>query len=171
MSEAEADGAAAPLGSPQRPEAFFYHLTASVMEAAAPPLLEKCLARGWRVTVRGGAAERIAALGAHLWTYDDAAFLPHGDASDGFAERQPIYLTAGDETPNAPQVLCLVDGAAADATEFAAFARVMVLFDGGDAEALALARRQWSLAVSAGARAHYWAQGEGGRWEKRRESA
>ena len=40
------------------PEIWFYHLERSSLEATLPPLLERCLARGWRAIVRGGLRER-----------------------------------------------------------------------------------------------------------------
>lgn len=151
-------------------EALFYHLTASTLEAAAPEMLEKCLARGWRVTLRAGSPERVAALNAHLWTFRDEAFLPHGAAEDGCADRQPIYLTAGPETPNAPDVLFVVDGAQAQAAEFAAFRRVAMLFDGHDDAAVARARDQWRLAREAGCACVYWAQRDDGGWIRQAEA-
>jgi DNA polymerase-3 subunit chi len=149
-------------------EALFYHLTERPLEAAAPEILEKCLERGWRVTLRAGAAARLAALDRHLWTYRDDAFLPHGTSADGHAERQPIYLTAGREAPNDPQVLMLVEGAEASPEEMARFERTVLIFDGGDQAALDRAREAWRAATGAGLRAVYWAQ-EGGRWVKKRE--
>lgn len=151
-------------------ELWAYHLTRRTLEATAPPLLERCLARGWRVTLRCGSPERAAALNAHLWTYGDESFLPHGMAEDGRAERQPVYLTAGEETPNAPDVLMLADGAAAEIAEMQAVERCMLVFDGGDEAALAGARAAWRAAVAAGLKAVYWAEGESGGWEKKRES-
>lgn len=151
-------------------EALFYHLTARPLEAAAPEMLEKCLERAWRVTLRAGSAERVAALNAHLWTWRDESFLPHGDASDGSAARQPIYLTAGPETPNAPDVLFVVDGAEATPTEFAALTRVVTLFNGADDAAVAQARAQWRIAREAGCKCVYWAQHEDGGWVKQQEA-
>jgi DNA polymerase-3 subunit chi len=148
-------------------EALFYHLTVRPLEDALPDLLEKCLERGWRVTLRAGSPERVAALSLRLWTFRDDAFLPHGDASDGWPERQPIYLTAGPETPNAPQALFLVEGAVATAAEFAALVRVVTLFDGRDDAAVAAARAEWRRAGEAGCACVYWAQGADGRWERR----
>ena len=58
-------------------EIWFYHLEQSALEAALPPLLEKCLARGWRALVRGGQPERLEALDDLLWTWRDDSFLPH----------------------------------------------------------------------------------------------
>ncbi len=148
-------------------EALFYHLTARPLEAVLPDLLEKCLERDWRVTLRAGSPERVSALSLRLWTWRDDAFLPHGDASDGHAARQPIYLTAGAETPNEPHALFLADGAAASAAEFAALGRVVTLFDGNDETAVAAARAEWRRAAEAGCACVYWAQGSDGRWVRR----
>jgi DNA polymerase-3 subunit chi len=150
-------------------EALFYHLTTRPLEAAAPEILEKALARGLRVTFRFGGAERMAAMSAHLWTWRDDSFLPHGDPSDGFAERQPIYLTAGPETPNTPDMLMLADGAEAAEAEFARFARVAVLFDGRDDAAVGQARAQWRVAGAAGCACKYWSQDDAGRWTLKSE--
>lgn len=150
-------------------EAWFYHLTASPLEAAAPEILEKCLARGWRVTLRAGSPARVSALDSRLWTYREDSFLPHGTANDGAAGRQPIYLTAGPETPNDPAVLMLADGAEASAEEMARFERTVLIFDGHDDSAVARARAAWRAATEARLKAVYWAQ-EDGRWVKKAES-
>lgn len=151
-------------------EALFYHLTRRPLEAVLPDILERCLARGWRVTLRGGSAERLAALGSHLWTYRDDAFLPHGEASDGHAEHQPIYLTTGPEKPNAPDVLILVDRAAVEAMELTAHQRIVTIFDGHDSGAVEEARGLWKKAVAAGCIAQYWAEDERGRWVRKAQS-
>lgn len=139
------------------------------MDAVLPGLLERAWKdRGWRVLVRSGSPERAAALDGHLWTYSDESFLPHGQAGDPFAARQPILLSAGAGNPNAAQALFLVDGAdAAWADEAAQFARVVVLFDGGDDAARTAARAQWLAAKAAGHEVTYWQQSPAGRWEKK----
>ena len=113
-------------------EVLFYHLTRRPLEHALPDLLEKTLQRSWRGLVRAGSKERAEALNAHLWTYRDDSFLPHGGPEDGPGEGQPIYLTAGEEAPNAPQILFLVDGAEASVDTFSRFERVILMFDGHD---------------------------------------
>ena len=151
-------------------EVLFYHLSAQPLERASPEILEKCVARGLRVTLRAGSRERVEALNAHYWTYRDEGFLPHGVAGDGPAERQPIYLTDGEETPNDPQVLMLVDGAEAKPEDMGRFERVVLMFDGNDAEAVDRARGQWRAVSEAGLKAIYWAQDDG-RWVKKAENA
>ena len=59
-------------------EILFYHLQGQKLEGVLTPLLEKSLERGWKVVVQGASEERIEALDAHLWTYRDDGFLPHG---------------------------------------------------------------------------------------------
>lgn len=151
-------------------EVLFYHLTRRPLEHALPELLEKTLARGWRGLVRAGSRERVEALNAHLWTYRDESFLPHGGPEDGPGEAQPIYLTAGDEAPNAPQILFLVDGAETSVGKFAQYERVILMFDGHDEQAVGQARGDWRAVSDAGLKAVYWAQDEGGRWVKKAES-
>jgi DNA polymerase III subunit chi len=151
------------------PEVLFYHLTASPVEQALPDLLEKALARGWRVLLRCGSEEGMAFLDRHLWTYRDDAFLPHGTAEIGHARRQPVYLTTGAENPNAAEVLMLVMGARPKAAEMAGFTRVCLLFAGADAPAVAAAREDWKAVTAAGRPARYWAQ-EAGRWTQKARS-
>ena len=66
-------------------EVLFYHLDRQPLDRVLPGLLEKCLERGWRSVVQFGSEERLEAIDAHLWTYRDDGFLPHGTAKDGHA--------------------------------------------------------------------------------------
>lgn len=148
-------------------EVGFYHLTRSTLEDALPRLLEKAYATGQRILVRAGDAERVELLNRHLWTYAKESFLPHGTRADGFAEEQPIFLTAGADNPNGARLLVLVDGA--PATDLAGFDRCLDLFDGGDPEAVERARARWREALGRGHRCVYWQQDERGRWIKAAE--
>lgn len=149
-------------------EVLFYHLTQTPLERTLPDLLEKSLLRGWRVLVKGGNAERLSFLDTTLWTYRDDSFLPHGVAGEG-AERQPIYLTTGDEEPNNADILFLVDGAAYPFEKMNSFDRVCLLFDGNDPDAVSAARKDWKATTAAKLPAKYWAQ-EDGRWTQKAEN-
>ncbi|MFN4274826.1 MAG: DNA polymerase III subunit chi [Ferrovibrio sp.] len=149
-------------------ELLFYHLTRRRLEQVLPELLEKTLQRGWKAVVKGGSEERIQQLNGDLWTYGRASFLPHGVKADGFADRQPVYLTTEDERPNNADVLFLVDGA--DAENVSAYARVCDLFDGNDEDAVQAARARWKRAKDAGHTLTYWQQSETGGWVKKAES-
>jgi DNA polymerase-3 subunit chi len=142
----------------------FYHLTRSRMEAVLPVMLEKTLERDQRAVVMAGSQERVEAINGHLWTWNDRGFLPHGSEKDGFAEDQPVWLTTGDENPNAAQVLFLTDGATSE--RVAEFEICAVLFDGSDEAAVTSARGLWHSYKDAGHEVTYWQQGESGGWEK-----
>jgi DNA polymerase-3 subunit chi len=145
-------------------ELWFYHLERSGVEQALAPLLEKCLARGWRALVRGGLAERLEALDQALWTWREESFLPHGLEGRVEAARQPVLLTVHPGNANSAQALFLIDGAWDD--NLSAFARTCVMFDGADADALAGARARWKEAKAGGMTAVYWKEMAAGRWEK-----
>jgi DNA polymerase-3 subunit chi len=147
----------------------FYHLSETGLEGAAPPLLEKALERRMRAVVRVGPRAALEAVDAMLWTYDAAAFLPHGRDDEPHAALQPILLTRGRAAPNAPDVLMLVGGAEAETEEFSAYERVWLIFDGADAEAVEAARADWRRVAGAGLAAEYWAQA-GGRWVRKAAS-
>jgi len=146
-------------------EVLFYHLDRQPLERILPDLLEKCLERGWRAVVQVGSDERRDALDAHLWTYREEGFLPHGTEKDGSAEAQPIWLTVGSENPNRATVRFLADGV--DVAEVTGYARVVVLFDGNDEDAVQRARASWKTVKAGGHEATYWQQSERGRWEKK----
>jgi DNA polymerase-3 subunit chi len=146
-------------------EVLFYHLQNQPLERVVPEMLEKCLERKWRVVVQLGSEERRDALDAHLWTYRDEGFLPHGTAKDGHAAAQPVWLTVEGDNPNDANVRFLADGA--EAGDVAAYQRVVILFDGNDPEAVDRARVTWTKMKGDGHDATYWQQSERGRWEKK----
>ena len=147
-------------------EIWFYHLERRPLEAVLPLLLERSLARGWSAVVQAASGKKLEEIDALLWTYADDSFLPHARAGEGDAARQPVYLTLGAETPNKAQVRFCVEGA--DPLEGAReHERVVVLFDGRDPDALALARRQWAALKGAPHGRTYWQMGEDGRWERK----
>jgi DNA polymerase-3 subunit chi len=145
-------------------EVLFYHLQQQPLERVLPGLLEKCLERDWRVVVQLGSEERRDAFDAHLWTYRDDGFLPHGTDKDGHGAMQPVWVTAGDDNPNRANVRFLADGAVID--DLAGYERVVMLFDGNDPDAVDKARSSWAAIKAAGYEATYWQQSERGRWEK-----
>lgn len=153
------------------PEIWFYHLQHQRLEKALPALLEKALARGFRVVVQASAEERLDALDDALWTYADASFLAHGRARDGDAEMQPIYLTTGLENPNGARLRLFVEGAdvpallAGESGE--TYARMILIFDGADEDQLLAARAQWKILKDQGRALTYWQQNAGGGWEKK----
>jgi len=147
-------------------EVLFYHLQGQKPEGVLPALLEKSLERGWKVVVQGSSEERIEALDAHLWTYRDDGFLPHGTWREAEAAQQPVLLTLNDGNPNAATVRFLIDGASMPADP-QNYQRIVLLFDGDDEDAVTAARAQWSAVKDSGLEATYWQTDEQGRWAKK----
>jgi DNA polymerase-3 subunit chi len=147
-------------------EVRFYHLLDQRLERVLPQLLEISLDRGWRVVVQAASEERIEALDAHLWTFRDDSFLPHGTSRNPDAADQPILLTASESNANNANVRFLIDGAPIP-QDAARYDRLVLIFDGNDDEAVARAREQWSQAKASGYDASYWQPDEAGRWTQR----
>lgn len=147
-------------------EVLFYHLQGMSLESVLPPLLEKSLERGWRVVVQSTSLERAEALDSHLWTYSDDSFLPHATWQVRDAAEQPIILSIEDGNPNGANVRFLIDNAALPA-DCDSYERVVLVFNGEDAEALAAARGAWSDCKARGFDVTYWQTDERGRWQRR----
>lgn len=148
-------------------ETLFYHLERRSLEEVLPGLVEKSLQRGWRAGIKTDSSERSDALDTLLWTYDDQSFLPHAQAGDGDASAQPVLILVEDGNPNSAQIVFYVGGALpAEWDDLADLARVVLLFDGRDAEALAKARAAWKDAKAAGHDVTYWKESPSGKFEK-----
>lgn len=163
----------------------FYHLTATPLERALPRLLEKIVSVGFRVALTAPSDERAEQLDQLLWTYDPGSFLPHGREGHGNEEFQPILILSsvilGDATAssgnpdkmdsrlradarpeNDRNLLFITDGRKAEGH----FERVVDMFDGSDANAVASARARWADYKSAGHELTYFKQTPQGGWEK-----
>ena len=147
-------------------EILFYHMQRQPLERVLPNLVERSLERGWQAAIQAVSEERLSALDDGLWTYTDESFLPHGTDREADAATQPVVLTLKDANPNAASIRFLVEGAdlPPDAEDYA---RICVLFDGTDQDALLRAREQWRQAKAAGHTIAYWQQDEDGRWQKK----
>ena len=148
-------------------ETLFYHLERRSLEDILPGLVEKSLTRGWRAAIKTDSSERSDALDSLLWTYDDQSFLPHAQLGDGEASGQPVLITVEEGNPNSAQIFFYVGGALpADWNALGDLARVVLLFDGRDDQALAVARAAWKDAKAAGHDVTYWKETSGGKFEK-----
>jgi DNA polymerase III subunit chi len=146
-------------------EVLFYHLRTPV-EKVLPSLLERSLERGWRVVVQAASDDRVEALDAHLWTFNDDGFLPHGTDREANAGEQPVLLTADAGNSNGANVRFLIDGAPLP-PDAASYQRLVLLFDGDDDEAVAAARERWTAAKAQGFDVTYWQTDEQGRWQRK----
>ena len=77
-----------------------------------------------------------------------------------------MLLTVNDGNPNAANVRFLIDGAPVPA-DAGSYARIVLVFDGDDEDAVAAARGAWSEAKAKGFEATYWQPDEAGRWAKK----
>ena len=142
----------------------FYHLQKQTLEEVLPKLLEKAISLKKNILIKVGNDERVEFLNAHLWTYDDTSFLPHGSKKDGFANQQPIWLTAGDDNPNNAELLFLVDDAYVAPDELKKFDRVFNIFDGNNQTSIEQARKFWKELKTASLDIFYWKQDDNGKW-------
>lgn len=143
---------------------LFYHLEPRPLEAVIPQLLEKTLERGWRAVVEVGSSERAEALDAHLWTWRDDSFLPHGLAGDETDPHQPVLITTGTDNPNGANVRFFVDRAVPQSAK--GYERLVYMFSGHDPDAVAEARLAWAALRGSNALT-YWQQEADGRWVKK----
>lgn len=149
-------------------EIWFYHLQSQPLARALPALIDKAIARGWRVIVQTVDDLRLKALDDLLWTHAPESFLPHGSARDKNPERQPILLTTDATNPNGAVLRMYVEGAEIDRdAATAGYERIVLMFDGRNDAELAAARQQWSRLKPQGLTLAYWQQGDDGRWERR----
>ena len=147
-------------------DCLFYHLTESRVEQALPRLVEMCLSRSWTVLVQSGDDDTLERLNEALWTYRDESFLPHGAAGSapGSPPDHPVWLDISADQSAGRDVHFVVAGAVPEGTE--ASQRIIYMFDGHDADAVAAARKRWTVEKDAGRTLTYWQQ-EGGRWQKK----
>ena len=148
---------------------MFYHLTRSTPAETLLALVNRALAQGWRVMVRGTDLAALEQLDTQFWLNPEDGFLPHGLQGGPQDADQPVLIGQG-AAVNGARALALIDGAAATADELAAMDRVWVLLDGADDARLQAARAQWRALSTAGVAAQYWSE-DGDRWEKKAETA
>lgn len=145
-------------------EIWFYQIDRSPQDRTLVQLLEKTLARGWRAVVRAGSPDEARRLDEMLWTYREGSFLPHGLADEPLADRQPVVITANDETPNGAQAMIVLDGA--EPGDLTGLERCILLFDGRVEEALSAARARWKAFTAGGATCSFWREDPEKGWER-----
>ena len=150
--------------TPAAAEIWFYHLESASVEETLPPLVEKCLDRGWRAQILSPSAERLQALDSHLWTWKPNSWLPHHSPGAADGHVAPIQLGDALGEPSVAEAVFLLDGASWGPLD--GVSRIFVLFDGRDPDTVSQARQQWRVAKEAGLLPTYWRQGEDGRWAK-----
>jgi len=146
-------------------EILFYHLTHSRLEMVLPGLVERSLARDWRVVVQFVSEDRLNAMDTQLWVHDDRSFIAHGSARDRFAAEQPVFLTLGDDNPNGAQIRFCVEGAICLEPDH--YTRLVMMFEAHDNAQCEAARSEWQRLKRQGYHVTYWQQNPDHRWEKK----
>jgi DNA polymerase-3 subunit chi len=146
-------------------EIRFYHLQRQTLEEALPKLMERVVEAGLRAVVKLPEKGLMETINKVLWDYDPASFLPHDIEGCESPDEQVIYLTTGDDNPNAATVLVLVD--AVKSPDVAKYDRCLYMFDGRDEGIVADARADWKAFKDFGAEMSYWQQREMGGWEQK----
>ena len=149
--------------------AVFYHLTRAGLDDTVTTTVTRALGAGWRVMIRATDASLLDHLDAKLWLGPEDGFLAHGCQGGDHDALQPVLLGQG-AIGNAAKGLMLLSGADAAKDEVGPLERIWVLFDGADADAVALARQRWTTFTGWGLAAQYWSD-EGGSWVKKTERA
>jgi DNA polymerase-3 subunit chi len=150
-------------------ETLFYHLERRSLDDVLPGLIERTLERGWRALIKTESADRAAAIDNLLWTFNDQTFLPHAQEGDGDAKRQPVLITVEENNANSADVMFLIGGAQPpewNGETAKALTRIVLMFDGSDADSLSRARASWKDAKAAGHDATYWKEMPSGKFEK-----
>jgi DNA polymerase-3 subunit chi len=124
-------------------------------------LLEKVFASGMRCIFHSPLEERIRVIDKTLWTFSTNSFIPHGDGSLGFCDRQPMYLTSGIENPNGASILMLVD--TFEHKKLNNFKKALLIFE--EEERVTEAKRLCEALKNNGENVNYWEQIQKG-WKK-----
>lgn len=143
-------------------EIRFYHLTRKSVDQALPELIERALSRGHKILVRAADDNVRDRLNDHLWTWKPDSFIPHGGGNDPHPEKQPVWLTASLDNPNAADVVMLTPGC--ESGGIGDFTLCCDLFDGQDETQVENARNRWKSAKDSGHSATYWQQDDAGKW-------
>lgn len=129
-----------------------------------PQIAYKAWQAGGRVVIKAADAAQVTQFNDALWTFRSDAFLPHGSIEDGNPERQPVWLTQGDDNPNGATTLILSAGCTSG--DMGAYALCCVLLDGHDESQVLAAREVWKACKDAGHTVSYWQQTDAG-WDKK----
>jgi DNA polymerase-3 subunit chi len=146
-------------------EIRFYHLTQKTPEQALPDLLIRALESGKKIVVKFGNKDMMEMLDKSLWTSRRDAFIPHGTKADPDPEFHPIWLTTGDDAPNAPDTFISVGAELPE--DLSVYSLVCDLFSESDSEMVSAARKRWKTYKDSDYTLTYWQQGEKGGWEKK----
>ena len=142
-------------------EISFYRVARGNLISAVVRLLEKIYLTGRRCIFHSPLEERVRVVDKALWTFSTDTFVPHGDRSLGYCEKQPIYFTNQFENPNAAMVAVLID--TLDYKNYNNFEKIIFVFE--EKEQAENASMLYSDLKNDKINVSFWKQGPSG-WEK-----
>lgn len=138
----------------------FYNTFADNLIPSLVRILSKIYASGQRCIFFSPIEERVQIIDKALWTFSTNEFIPHGDKTFGFEDKQPIYLATDFKNPNGAKILVLVD--TLDYQQYSSgMQRILFFFEDKIQEYKALC----NTLQNANENVNYWCQSERG-WNK-----
>ena len=142
----------------------FYHLETSTLDKALPVIVMKAHDTGKKIVIKTSDKKEIVRLNDLLWTFHSEIFLPHGAEGDKNADKQPIWITTGDENPNNAEILILTHGCTHE--DIGAYGMVCEMLDARVESQITAARSRWKIYKDEGHELTYWQQDDKGKWSK-----
>ena len=147
-------------------EILFYQASHYSLEEILQKLLAKTLQSKQRVIVRLNDLDYLTFVDNFLWSFSGASFLPHNIMGDPNSSLSPVYLTTGEEVPNAANILILINATKLSLSTFSRFNRSCLLFSESNKQCVSEHKKLWELAISDGIPSKFWVQSKTGWKEK-----
>lgn len=146
-------------------EIRFYHMEQSTLDQALPLIAAKAVQSGKRVLIKAPNKKEAKHISDHLWSYRADSFLAHGMDGEDNPDRQPVYVTTGNDNPNGAKILILTHGMTSD--QAGDYDLCCEMLDGRVDSQIQAARGRWTSYKDAGYALTYWQQDDKGQWHKK----
>lgn len=146
-------------------EIRFYHMEQATLDQALPAITYKAWQAGNRVMIRVPDKKEARRISDLLWTFNPSVFLPNGADGDASPEKQPVWVTAGNDNINQAGVLILTHGCTYDAVD--GFTLCCEMLDGRISDQIQAARARWREYKESGHDLTYWQQDDDGKWQRK----
>jgi len=150
-------------------EIRFYHMEKTTLDQALPAITYKAWQAGNRVMIKVPDKKEAKRLGDLLWTFNPSVFLPNGVDGDSYPEKQPVWVTAGNDNPNQANVLILTHGCTYD--DMGGFSLCCEILDGRLPDHIMAARVRRQNYKENGYDLTYWQQENNGQWHKKEKNS
>lgn len=128
-----------------------------------PSLLERIVAQKHKVLIACNSEAEVKRVDKFLWECNAEKFIPHGTASQDFAEDQPILITNEEQNLNMSDILICLSGKTV--SDFSSYLKVVDIFEGSEEQKQA-GRVRWKEYKTKGYDLSYFTS-EDGKWTKK----